>query len=272
MKMKPIVVLSGGVGSRMEEVGRLIPKFLLPVNSEILLLRTLRQAHDAGYDRVIICTKEEYSEKMTNLIDHFENNDKKIDIVISQPTLIDSLREIEKLLPDQKEFILVLGDIFYIDNPFLGLEKKEDNGDLLVGKKILDETELTKGGVIEREYEDKIKRVVKKPTVEIKQGVRWSGMALCGENFFSDLNELAINILPSQFYLEDAFEYRNIKYHKSRIKDNTDFVNINSPYHHIYANLMALAYNNPIDEKVKNVVSLCAAEIRDLILRSGQQL
>ena len=238
--MKPVVILSGGVGSRMEEVGKLIPKFLLPVNSEILLLRTLRQAHEAGYDRVIICTKEEYSEEMTNLIDHFENEDKKIDIIISQPTLVDSLREIEKLLPVQKEFILVLGDIFYVDNPFLGLMKKEGSGDLLVGKKILDETELTRGGVIEREYEGKIKRVVKKPTTEIKQGVRWSGMALCGENFFLDLDELAINIAPSQFSLEDIFEYRNIKYHNSQIKDNTDFVNINSPYHHIYANLMAL--------------------------------
>ena len=38
--MVPVVILAGGGGTRMGEVGKMIPKFLLPVNGEILLMRT----------------------------------------------------------------------------------------------------------------------------------------------------------------------------------------------------------------------------------------
>ena len=128
------------------------------------------------------------------------------------------------------------------------------------------------GGVIETQGLDTVIRVAKHPTTDIKRGAIWSGMALCGEGFFEDIEELIRDKEHVNLNLEDIFEYRNRKYHNSRIRDSGDFVNINSPIHHAYANLLALAYSGSANDNVKKTALLCADEVKELILKNGEQL
>lgn len=271
--MIPVVILAGGIGSRMGEVGKMIPKFLLPVNGEILLLRTLRQTLDKGFNRVVVCTRLEYVEQIKGLITHLENGKEYIKIQLAdESSLFNSLKDIGKIVSSGDGFVLLLGDIFYFDNPFDKLPVGNVVGDVLVGKKIIDPSELSKGGIIETDDRGAVLRVVKKPSLDIGQGVRWSGMALCGRGFFDDLSELTNKMDVSHFSLEDIFEYRNTKNHDSRVKTDIEFVNINSSSHHIYANLLALAKDEKTDPRVKGTIVMCAKEIRELILKNGNQI
>ena len=272
--MVPVVILAGGGGTRMGEVGKMIPKFLLPVNGEILLMRTLRQAIEKQYDNIIICTRLEYVDKINSLVFHLGHDNGVIKIKYANETsLFESLKSLGEDLINIDEFVLVLGDIYYVDNPFVDLPTNISFGDVLVGKTVPKYSlEFRLGGVVETDSLGKVMRVVKKPSMAISQGTRWSGMSLCGKNFFDDLRGLSDKIDVSLFSLEDIFDYRNSKYHSSTVIDKIEFVNINSSLHHVYANLLALGTTSEIDDKVKSVSLMCAGEIKELILRNGHQL
>ncbi|MBI2326002.1 NTP transferase domain-containing protein [Candidatus Collierbacteria bacterium] len=68
------MILAGGKGSRMGEVGKLIPKFILPINGEIILLRTLRMIREAkASNRIIISTRQEFIDQIKSLVDEIDS-------------------------------------------------------------------------------------------------------------------------------------------------------------------------------------------------------
>lgn len=269
--MFPIIILAGGTGSRMGDTGKIIPKFLLPINGDIPLIRTIKLAIGAGHSQITICAGQEHSDQIRTLINLFFNNGKIINIKYANKSLLQSLKNLKKSAKPTGEHILVLGDIYYLDNPFLNLYSDYPQGDILIGKKTTNPLELKSGGIIEINKSNRVQKIIKQPTKNISLGVRWSGMAFCGKHFFDDLVEIERVIRPNNFSLEDIFEYRNKKYKNSRVIDNINFVNINSLLHYTYANILS-AEKNQKNKGVKDVISQYSDKIRELILKNGHQL
>ena len=272
--MIPIVILAGGVGSRMGEVGKLIPKFILPINGEIILLRTLRMIKEVSTsNKIIISTRQEFANQIASLVSEIDS-DMDVEVLVNEghrKSVVDALMMLPKLKPDLGKFVLVLSDIYFIDNPFFNLEDDESDGDVLFGSKPVSQLELKRGGVIQRAETGEVCAIVKQPSDEIIHGVRWSGMATCGRDFWGEVGDKISGKNLSGVSLEDLFQSR-MGSGKTLVRDDIDFVNINSLKHYKLANVVALGKDKSVSKETRDWALMAAEGLRDELLQDGQQI
>lgn len=104
------VILAGGKGTRMQGLGKITPKILLPVDDKTLLDYLLGYLKKNGVDNIIICTGY-----LGNKIKkHIKEKDFEITITISQETkplgTAGSIQLVKDIL--ENEFFVLYGDIY----------------------------------------------------------------------------------------------------------------------------------------------------------------
>lgn len=273
--MLPIVILAGGKGSRMGEVGKLIPKFILPINGEIILLRTLRMIREAkASKRIIISTRQEFADQIRSLVGEINFDDLDIEVMVNEghsKSVVDALMTLPKIKPDLEKFVLVLSDIYFIDNPFFDLTNDGSIGDVLFGSAPISKLELKRGGIIQRTETGEICAIVKQPSDQINHGVRWSGMAICGRHFWEEVSNKIAGKELTRISLEDLFQSR-VSNRKTTVRDDIDFVNINSLKHYKLANVVALGKDKSVSKEIRDWALMAAEGLRDELLQKGQQI
>jgi len=167
----PTIIMAGGSGSRMGPLGKSTPKFLLPVNGEVILARTIKMIISAKYStRIIISTRAEYAEKIKQLLRDIGVADLNIEVLINEghsKSVVDALMTIRQIKTDIKDFYLVLSDIFFITNPFMRLSANDSNKLTFFGSKSDDELELKRGGIVVTSKSGDILSIVKAPQDDI---------------------------------------------------------------------------------------------------------
>ncbi len=241
-KINKIIILAGGIGSRMGEIGDFLPKFLLPVGDHTLLFRLLSQLK-FQFDDLVISTNSHNFPVLTKYIKKYfsEFNIKIVENKYHAKSAVSALYHILKRLQWQGQFLLILSDIFYLDLPLSKIGSGfTQESDVLFGTKYKNPIELTRGGIIVTNNHRKVIDIVKKPSKKIKDGARWSGMAICNQGFWKDLSKSICRKNESQIDLEEIFQYRILSGHAASFIDCGEFVNINSPQHLLLANLLSM--------------------------------
>ena len=162
------ILLCGGVGSRLGQITKAIPKSLVPVYNKPLVDYQLELFKDMGIKDVVIITRPDTSELFKNYLYNYSDWTKHFDyIAVEEQPKPEGIAQAyilaRKFVPEGQSTVLGLGDnIFYFTNPnekekFIDAVKTSDN--MITTFKVQDPRPY---GVVK--YEDgKIVDVVEKP-------------------------------------------------------------------------------------------------------------
>jgi NDP-sugar pyrophosphorylase family protein len=108
----PVAILAGGLGTRLGELTRNVPKALVPVNGEPFLAHQLRLLHSNGIRRVVMCIGHH-----AHLIQEYVGDGSRfgldIDYSIDGPVLLGTAGALRVAAPKLGEsFLVVYGDSY----------------------------------------------------------------------------------------------------------------------------------------------------------------
>lgn len=152
MEQQPVlIILAGGKGSRLGEIGAVVPKSLFPVFDEPLLFRQIRQSLKADFQKIYISTRKEYIEQFGQGINNFFPNDKdKIAVVENAAHDKGVLYALLNLvqITGVSEALISLGDIYFLENPFLNFKQSSLTGVKVFAMRPQDKRDLSLGGIV----------------------------------------------------------------------------------------------------------------------------
>src|SRR3989338_7362691 len=238
---KTTLILAGGKGTRMGKMARYLSKCLLPINGKPLLQHLLDYLTQAKLNRVIISTQKEFKFSIQEVLT-FTSPNLEITLIENEGhhiSVLDALKKVPAIVSITEPFLILLSDIFYLKNPFLNIPF-ESCKDALFGMRPIKEFDSVAQpqGIIRTNEHSEILSITKTPQSTAQKELRWSGMALCGNGFWTDFDEFAITSKNLQaFNLEDFFQFRIIKGRKLYAQENPPFININTPTELNFASL-----------------------------------
>jgi N-acetyl-alpha-D-muramate 1-phosphate uridylyltransferase len=109
----PVVIIAGGLATRLHPLTETIPKSLLNINSEPFIAHQLRLLHKKGIQNIVLCLG--YLGKM--VMDYVNNNNQfglNISYVFDGPTLLGTAGAIKRALPILDEAFFVLNGDSYL--------------------------------------------------------------------------------------------------------------------------------------------------------------
>lgn len=235
-----LVILAGGNGSRMEKIGKIAPKPLLPALDEPLIIRHIRYAQEARIKNIIISTSPQYYSCFRETLSCW-NTDKSVNLVKNQDHTIGPLPALLRIMQSLTSFkiLLSLADIFFLDNPYGKISQPCELYPYRLGfSPVFNRNEFSLGGIIFTNPNQKsLARIVKKPIKENKDGKRWNGLAYFDVSQSKALHNF-LNLYQMASPLEDFFEYlhqtENISF---RLYKCPDFINVNRPEDFLQASL-----------------------------------
>lgn len=241
----PVAIFCGGEHVRLGRLAGAQAKSLLVAHDTPLLWRLLDQLRAAGFERIIAATTPRLERPISESVDHYSraSPDGVAIEVVARPEqergLLFGLERILGTLSGDR-FVLCLGDIFFLANPFPALREQVDAGaDCLVAAPPAIPEELALGGIVSTDG-DRILAVIERPTSDFSgRPLRWSGLALSDRtralaDLGSYLPERTDGGPPGDF-----FEFQRRRGSALRCVTGPDFVNVNSPDHLLLASLYA---------------------------------
>ena len=110
--MLQVVILAGGLATRLKPISEMIPKSLIEINGEPFIFHQLRLLKRKGFDRVVICTGY-----LGNMIEKLIGGGKKFGMDVNYSydgeTLLGTGGAIRKAFPLLKEsFMITYGDSY----------------------------------------------------------------------------------------------------------------------------------------------------------------
>lgn len=273
-----VVVLASGNGERMGHIGKTYAKCSIPVGTTIPIVRTLSYILESGLKNVIILAHERNISQIKEIIENNDFGETKVlcTTEFNSPMILESVHNVTTFLRG-KPFYMILGDIFYLQNPF-PKEEVSTNGDILYGTAIKNTREISKGGIIVTDMEGEITKISKSGIEIIEKGsryYRWSGMALCKEGIDHDLQKLILSVKEGEkLFLESIFEYRKRNETKVSFIENSDFINLNTPSHLLLINLVLSSESMPYASlKTQKLIAQTTQSItNDIVDISAEQL
>lgn len=234
-----VLILAGGLGSRIKKRTKNLPKCLLKVGKKPIICYLIDSLVAAGMINIIISTRKESVGAIKNALNKYKKQKINIKIIANsahKKSVIQALAEVPKLITIKEPFILLLSDIFYLNYPFNNLRISQ-KGDMLYGAKPGYLLNTKSEGVIKNNKNQIITQITKHAKTPSK-GLRWSGMAICGELFWIDLfNYLKKHSSPTK-NLEDVFQNRINKKRRVCVMESPNFININRSKDLLLANLI----------------------------------
>lgn len=110
--MLPIVILAGGLATRLRPITETIPKALVDINGEPFLAHQLRLLKSRGADRVVLCLGY-LGEQVRQFAGDGARFGLRIDCVFDGPVLLGTAGAIQKALPLLGEnFFVLYGDSY----------------------------------------------------------------------------------------------------------------------------------------------------------------
>jgi NDP-sugar pyrophosphorylase family protein len=230
------IVLAGGKGSRIGEIGSLVPKAMLAVSSdETLLSRLLDQLIFARVQRIIISTSRQYGAILSYFLENYlarRNRNcveppRNINIFVNKSHDVGPIPALNTVVRENKSpsYLLCLSDIFFVRNPFVGLQPLLDSGlnSLLVTKYV-----PGRGGVVVAKS-GCVTRISKSHPQEMRQSssklYNWTGSAIFRSDVAKYLCEFAASAGTSP--LEEVFNFALLHSCCLSVSLVNDFVNVN---------------------------------------------
>ncbi|MGQ0606664.1 MAG: nucleotidyltransferase family protein [Candidatus Nitrosotenuis sp.] len=106
-----VIILAGGLGSRLKPITDYVPKSLIPINNIPLIEWQIKQLKKFGINNFIICTGYK-TDQIENYLEHRENFDSKIQYSIEKTPLGTggAIKKAAKLVKG-KSFLVLNGDV-----------------------------------------------------------------------------------------------------------------------------------------------------------------
>lgn len=107
------MILAGGLGTRLGELGKETPKVLLKIKGETLLGRHLRYLEKESIEHVVI-NVHHHADKIRDFLDEYKGP-LKITTIEEQPNLLGTAGAVYNALPflGSAPFLVIYGDIFF---------------------------------------------------------------------------------------------------------------------------------------------------------------
>jgi NDP-sugar pyrophosphorylase family protein len=108
----PVAILAGGLGTRLGELTKAIPKALIEVNGEPFIAHQLRLLRRNGVDRVVLCVSH-LGEAIRSFVRDGSAFDLRVDYSYDGPVLLGTagaIRQAQPLLGEQ--FFILYGDSY----------------------------------------------------------------------------------------------------------------------------------------------------------------
>ena len=269
----PVAIFCGGEHVRLGRLARAQAKSLLVAHDTPLLWRLIDQLRAAGFGRIVAATTPRLERRISDSMDHYfraSPDEPAIEVVARVEQERGLLFGLERILAalSGDRFVLCLGDIFFLANPFPALRERVDAGvDCLVAAPPAIPEELALGGIVSTD-DDRILAVIERPTSDLSgRSLRWSGLALSDRaRALADLESYLLERTeggpPGDF-----FEFQRRRGRDLRCVTGPDFVNVNSPDHLLLASLYARVEADPAPGDVRSSLQAAARALRTELAR-----
>lgn len=106
-----VIILAGGLGSRLKPITDYVPKPLIPINNIPLIEHQIKQLKKFGVNQFVICTGYK-TDQIQNYLEHKKNFGSKIQYSIEKTPLGTggAIKKAARLIKD-KSFLVLNGDI-----------------------------------------------------------------------------------------------------------------------------------------------------------------
>ena len=266
-----VVILAGGQGMRMGELGGLVAKTSLVVYDLPLIVRVFHHLSEHSFTRVIVSTNHTFYTPLQMLVESYLTNERlpgqSSDVeVVENPAHEDGpLPALAWILQHvtTRRTLMYLADEFQVDNPFESFAAvAADHNDYLGVAPPAHPRELTRGGLVYATQED-VDEVAEKPTDHPgENGLRWNGVAIFDTHSLAEDLTQFLNEFPATLAVGEIFEFRRARGRPVRALHNPDFININSPNHLLLASLYVAAETYRDQPAIAESLTKAAAALR----------
>jgi NDP-sugar pyrophosphorylase family protein len=228
-----LLILAGGGSRRFGLLNTILPKSAMPIYDECTLARNVRQARAAGFKKIIVSTRASFRKPLCHILEAAELTvpDGSVTVVTNRhhrngalPALLHLLNNVEA-----PRVALCLSDIFFIEDAYRHLYDYSHSDDNCMGTaEPFDPNELSKGGIVICDEEQRIQSVLEAPIDGNRNGTRWSGLAVFGRDVKSHL-EAFVAGHGGASPIGDFFEDYRAQGNELRAFEVPDFINVNTP-------------------------------------------
>ncbi len=112
MNLPPLIILSGGLGTRVSHISGELPKSLIPINGEPFLLHQLRLLQKSGFRDIILSVKHKENE-IRRFVENNRLNDLSIEVISDGQLSLGTGGAVLKCMKNiGPEFIVMYGDSY----------------------------------------------------------------------------------------------------------------------------------------------------------------
>ena len=112
MNLPPVIILVGGLGTRVSHISGELPKCMIPINEKPFLLIQLELLLDSGFNHIIYSVKHEELQ-IRNYLNSLTVNNVKIEVISDGPTLLGTGGAVKKCSKYAgAEFFVMYGDSY----------------------------------------------------------------------------------------------------------------------------------------------------------------
>lgn len=129
-KLFPVVILAGGLATRLHPVTVTLPKSLIPINQEPFIAHQLRLLRKNHIKNVVLCTGY-LSEQIMEFVGNGKAFDLHVTYVNDGPTLLGTAGAIKQALPDLSDAFFVLYGDSYLPCDYLAIQNHFNDSDKL---------------------------------------------------------------------------------------------------------------------------------------------
>jgi len=207
--MIPAVILTAGEGKRLGKISKKISKSLLPVGDSTLLSSHLNNFLKIGINEFIIVADPASQEIEKEAASVLKNHKASFRIVHQKKRL--GIGHAALLTQDyigSREFILILGDTFYVPKDILSAVKEISSGAvdaILSVRKVSDEKEILKECTIDLDENNTVKKIIEKPK-RVLSMMKPCGVYFFNHRFFEYLKKTSASSLRGEIELTDAID------------------------------------------------------------------
>ncbi|HVX92813.1 MAG TPA: sugar phosphate nucleotidyltransferase [Candidatus Dojkabacteria bacterium] len=126
-----VIILAGGIGSRLGTIGQIVPKPLMPIYDSILIEGNLLYA-TTHFENVIVSTRPELLGMFKSYLktiqtkNEWANRVKLISNSSHQKSSLDALSFLKSVI-NTEYFLLMFSDIYFLSDPFVNMPNKVEN-------------------------------------------------------------------------------------------------------------------------------------------------
>lgn len=192
-KVRKAVIPVAGMGTRFLPITKSVAKEMLPIVDKPTISYIVEECVNSGIEEILFITSsykkalEDYFDKNYELEGRLKNNESKLNALHSVNDITDKVKlyymrqgepkgsghavSLAKEFIGDEPFALLYGDDIIYSEKEPALKQlinlyEETNGSNIIGVQEVKKEDVTKYGIVDFEYDNKIKTIVEKPSIE----------------------------------------------------------------------------------------------------------